>query len=614
MSPAVELLIYEKSASDPAPQLVATIPLRGRTELGRQESTTETLYGCTWQDADKCWRVVLARGTEQTIGRHHALLEPLPDGRVLLTNTSTRSTVQVEGGSALGQSAPYPVELPPGGLVVRLGSSRVIRLQHRSETEADLGELPQKTVPPEEFSRLSLNASRLALPTDPGIDSEALIGWLQMALGLLQSAANSPDFFPRAVQAVVDLAGMDSGRVLLLEKGDWQEKAHAFQDGAAAVTEGTWRPSQRILDRVRTDRKTFWELPRLGSMGSVLGVQAVVAAPILDQRGEVIGILYGDRRQLGRPITRIEAMLVELLACGVSARLARLKEEQSALRFEQFFTPQLARHLAVQPDLLDGRIASVTILFCDVRGFSRFSHRMSPAATVEWISDVMAELSDCVFDQQGVLVDYIGDELVAMWGAPDTQPNHAQLACSAALDMLAKLPVLNARWQPILGDPMSFGIGLNSGEAHVGNTGSPRKFKYGPLGHTVNLASRVQGATKHLKTRLLITENTYTQLDPALQGRARRLCWVKVVGIDPPVQLYELALPNQEPWPDWKETYEASLADFERMNFRLAARTLLPLSTEQINDGPALVLLSQAVQGLANGPAPGHPVWELPTK
>ena len=614
MSPTVELLIYERTAADRAPQLVATVALRGRTELGRQEATSESLYGCTWQAADKCWRVVIARGTEQTIGRHHAVVEPQPDGRVLLTNTSTRSTVQIENGPSLGQSAPTPVELPPGGLVVRLGSSRVVRLQHRNDAEMDLGELPQKTVPPEEFSRLSLTSSRLPLPADPSIDNEALIGWLQMALGLLQSAANSPDFFPRAAQAVVDLAGMDSGRVLLLEKGDWQEKARAFQDGAAAAAEGMWHPSQRILDRVHNDRKTLWELPRLGSMGSMLGVQAVVAAPILDQRGEVIGVLYGDRRQLGRPITRIEAMLVELLACGVASRLARLKEEQAALRFEQFFTPQLARSLAVQPDLLDGRIASVTVLFCDVRGFARFSHRLSPADTVRWISDVMGELSDCVIDRQGVLVDYVGDELMAMWGAPEKQPNHAELACQAALDMLAKLPTLNARWGPVLGEPMSFGIGVNSGEAHVGNTGSPRKFKYGPLGNTVNLASRVQGATKHLKTRLLITKNTYQQLDVVLQGRARRLCQVKVINIDEPVELYELAVPNQVGWPDWKEKYEAALADFDRMNFRLAARTLVPLSAEEVNDAAAIVLLSRAVQGMASGPAPGHPVWELPTK
>src|SRR5262249_24059895 len=153
-----------------------------------------------------------------------------------------------------------------------------------------------------------------------------------------------------------------------------------------------WRPSQRIIERVRNDRKTFWELPRLDS-GSIMGVQAVVAAPILDQRAEVIGILYGDRRHLGRPITRVEAMLGELVACGIASRLARLKQEQDALRFEQFFSPRLAQQLSAQPELLDGRMAEVSCLVCDVRGFSRFSNRLPPATTVQWISDVMAELS-----------------------------------------------------------------------------------------------------------------------------------------------------------------------------------------------------------------------------
>jgi len=92
------------------------------------------------------------------------------------------------------------------------------------------------------------------------------------------------------------------------------------------------------------------------------------------------------------------------------------------------------------------------------------------------------------------------------------------------------------------------------------------------------------------------------------------LCLVKVVGLDEEVELYELAQPNQPAWPEWKEVYEAALADFDRLNFRQAARTLQPLITEQINDGPSIVLMSRAVQGLANGPAPGHPIWELPSK
>src|SRR5262249_1604946 len=157
----------------------------------------------------------------------------------------------------------------------------------------------------------------------------------------------------------------------------------------------------------------------------------------------------------------------------------------------------------------------------DVRGFARYSHRLPPATTVEWISDVMAVLSDCVIEHQGVLVDYVGDEVLAMWGAPEPQPNHAELACQAALAMLAKLPELTARWPPTRREPMGGGIGINTGEAHVGNVGSPRKFKYGPLGATVNLASRVQGASKFLKTRLLLTKHTYAQLRDELKGRAR---------------------------------------------------------------------------------------------
>ena len=162
---------------------------------------------------------------------------------------------------------------------------------------------------------------------------------------------------------------------------------------------------------------------------------------------------------------------------------------------------------------------------------------------------------------------------------------------------------------------MAVGIGLNSGEAQVGNTGSPRKFKYGPLGNSVNLASRVQGATKQIKTRLLLTAATYDLLsDQGLRDRARRLCEVKVVGIDRPVMLYEFAASDQIAWPDWKVVYEDALAKFEQMDFREAARLLPGLTSHPVNDGPSIVLLFRAVQGMKDGPAEHHPVWELPTK
>src|SRR5439155_25998740 len=129
MSLPLELLIYERPSAEKPPQHASTLALRGRTELGRQETTAEALYSSSWRETEHYWRVVIARGTEQTIGRHHVLVETLPDGRLQLTNTSTRSTVQIDGGPSLARGVPYQTEVPPGGLVVRLGSSRVVRPQ-----------------------------------------------------------------------------------------------------------------------------------------------------------------------------------------------------------------------------------------------------------------------------------------------------------------------------------------------------------------------------------------------------------------------------------------------------------------------------------------------------
>src|SRR5262249_14941830 len=263
-----------------------------------------------------------------------------------------------------------------------------------------------------------------------------------------------------------------------------------------------------------------------------------------------LGALHGDRRQRSAAapqITKLEAMLVEVLAGGLAAGLARLKHEQAAVaaqvRFEQFFTPDLARQLAARPELLTAQDREATVLFCDIRGYSRISERLGPARTLAWSSDVLGALSDCVLAQRGVVVNYIGDELLAMWGAPEDQPDHPRLACRAALAMLDRLPALDERWQAELGEPLAVGVGVNTRMACGGNIGSPCKFLYGAQGHTVNLASRVQGATKYLKNRLLVTGATYHRLGGDVPGR--RLCRVRVVNIAEPVDLYELTPPGQ---------------------------------------------------------------------
>src|SRR5262249_26158679 len=269
-------------------------------------------------------------------------------------------------------------------------------------------------------------------------------------------------------------------------------------------------------------RRTFWEMPtpETGASESLSGVETVVAAPILDKGGCVIGALYGERRRMMRaqqpPLGALEASLVELLARIVAGGLARIEEEQRARsvkrRFKRFFTPHLAQQLQSPPDMLDGRDRDVTVLFCDIRGFSRISEELGAQQTIAWCRDVLDRLSGCVMAEDGVVVDYVGDGLMAMWGAPGEQPDHAARACRTALAILNELPALNQKWGPLLKEEMALGMGINSGVAQVGNVGSRHKLKYGALGNTVNVASRVQGASKYFKCSVLLTGETQSRL------------------------------------------------------------------------------------------------------
>jgi adenylate cyclase len=155
-------------------------------------------------------------------------------------------------------------------------------------------------------------------------------------------------------------------------------------------------------------------------------------------------------------------------------------------------------------------------------------------------------------------------------------------------------------------------VGVNTGMARVGNVGSARKFKYGPLGNTVNLASRVQGANRHLKSRLLLTRSTQQQLP--LEFQCRRLCQVRVMGIGEPVELFELLGATPGALQPYHQQYEQALDQFVAGQFSAAVRILGNVLTEHATDGPTLVLLARAVNALVQGVPERHPVWELPGK
>ena len=605
-----QLLVYDSE------RLVYEADMTGSAEIGRQQSEAEKRPGDVvfrpWHvQAKGVSRVVIAPLKETSVSRKHLEVKPLEGGRFLLTNRNVRQRLSVQG-LELEAGTSHEVTAPA---VVQLGN-RTVRLQ-AAEVEP-MASLPTATIAPGSGAPLFNMQDMVNTGNLPGMETAQLLAWIDAVIGLLQSAAGSDDFYDRAARAIVGLVKLDSGRVLIRMGDEWQEKA--VHQGPALLADKQWRPSTRILANVVREKKTFWQVPDQRGGMSTQGIDAIVAAPIVNLRNEIIGALYGERRVSGNqwqcPISQLEAMLVQVLAQGVAAGLARVEHERTAfqarMQMENFFGQRLAAKLDQHPELLEGRDKAVSILFCDIRGFSRISERLGPALTVEWISDVMSDLSQCVLDFEGVIVDYTGDELMAMWGAPDEQPDHATRACRAALAMFECLPRMNERWRAILQEPLDLGIGINSGIAQVGNVGSRIKFKYGALGNTVNLASRVQGATKYLKARLLITDSTRVHLDDSF--RLRRLCQVRVVNIVQPVTLYELRGPSEKSWGDLKLGYEQSLDGFSRGEFREACRILGRLILEHPDDGPALLLLSRAVGCLVEKPNPFDPVMVLEGK
>jgi adenylate cyclase len=281
----------------------------------------------------------------------------------------------------------------------------------------------------------------------------------------------------------------------------------------------------------------------------------------------------------------------------------RAHEHLAAIR--QFFSPGLAEQLERNPDLLEGRNQEVTVLVSDLRGFSQLAEKLGPQQTCRFIRDMMERLSNRIVEHDGLIVDYAGDGILAMWNAPIPQEGHAERACRAAIAMLAEMPGLESDWKRVLHSPLTLGIGINTGTAQVGNTGSTRKFKYGPHGHTVNLASRVQNLSKYFGSPLLVSAATRSGLPSRFA--ARRLGLVGLAGMDTPVEVHELA-PVSEPgsaWLAYRDAYEGAVAMYEAGRFEEAHRSLLDLvETQQRPDSDAaLKLLIERVRTRLNNPS-----------
>jgi adenylate cyclase len=281
------------------------------------------------------------------------------------------------------------------------------------------------------------------------------------------------------------------------------------------------------------------------------GIRSLACAPLVGREG-VYGALYVDRRGVPEPFTELDTQLLAAVASqaatAVEAARAheRVKREMVARELYKRFMPEhLINELLECPEKfqLGGTNKRISVLFCDVRGFTRLAHRAPPETIVDLLNILFTEMAAEIFANQGTLNKYLGDGLMALFGAPVGSETHAANAIAAAIGMQRRIKQVNLQLAAKNLPSVTLGIGINTGEATVGCIGAEQRSEYTAIGDTVNIASRIEGIAH--PGQILVTSDTAKELGDKFPLSEP---WkVEVKHIDEPVQVYSVKYNVAEP-------------------------------------------------------------------
>jgi adenylate cyclase len=301
--------------------------------------------------------------------------------------------------------------------------------------------------------------------------------------------------------------------------------------------------------------------------------------------------------------------LVVNYAVITSFRMIFEEGEKRKIRktFSQYLSPGVIALIEKDPQKYirpGGETKELTVMFSDIRGFTTLSEGLTADELVLLLNEYLGEMTEVIFRNLGTLDKYIGDAIMAFWGSPYPQTDHAYRACACALQMVQSLEKLNARWQAEGRKQISIGVGLNTGPVNVGNMGSAKRLAWTVMGDNVNLASRLEGMTKEYHTRIVISEGTYRQV--ADKFVCRDLDKIRVKGKLQPVTIYELL-----DFAEQREKYEPLLSRFHHameayreQNWHEAAARLGEILIRFPRDGPTQVFLDRVLEFTQNAPEP----------
>jgi adenylate cyclase len=301
-------------------------------------------------------------------------------------------------------------------------------------------------------------------------------------------------------------------------------------------------------------------IPRVKAVqGTVLGTAIIAAYIFLNY---LIFVTYSLWLNLVYPVlTGVTAYL------GITIyKYVTEEKEKKKIRgaFQYYLTNSVINEMLKDPSKLKlgGDKKDLTVLFSDIRGFTTISEKLSPEELVRLLNEYLTAMTNIVFKYEGLLDKYIGDAIMAVFGAPLDQPDHAERACRTALEMTAELGKLQKKWESEGRPVIRIGVGINTGDMVVGNMGSDMRFDYTVMGDSVNLGARLEGINKEYGTSIVISQYTYERIKDRLF--CREIDSVRVKGKHVPVKIYELICDvnntgDARAWADFMPAYNNGL-------------------------------------------------------
>jgi adenylate cyclase len=490
---------------------------------------------------------------DPSVSRFHAVVKQSPQGAVVIADRGSTNGVMVNGVRITSE-----VELHKGDRA-RIGAYELMfesvddsALQIRRADIPSAIENVLRGGPAGEVVEIpETGAARESRATIDRLQRENfLLRMLYDAGKALHAKLSTDDIAAEVMGLAFRVEGVERGFIMLFdEKGELTRQTEVRYRVAPAKEQPQIILSRSVLERMKTELQPILITDlsadeRFSASESMMisGLRSAICAPLV-ARGHLAGVLYVDNLNKTSAFTQDELDVLTQAAAAIDsakthAELAEHAMQRSAL--ERFLSPEVVEMIAAHPQevKLGGVSQKVTILFADIRNFTSLSETLPPERIVEILNEYFTRVTDVIFDYGGTLDKYLGDGVMAVFGAPISKGNDAASAVRSAIAIQRLVNEMNrdaaARGWPRLG----VGIGVNTGVVTAGNIGSPRRIDYTVIGDPVNVASRLMTNARGGQT--LISEDTARDLGPDPEFQLSRLAPLQVKGKSQPVSVFSV--------------------------------------------------------------------------